>query len=472
MPKFDPRPLVPQNNVDILHTIWDNAGSDYQRRVTEPTKARIQQSVKDMWNYKPARNEFLDAFVNRIGLIAFQRLSWTNPYAKFKRGMLEYGDTIEEVYAGLIKAKAYDPHRDELERTLFGRHNIDVQSSFHRINRQDRYDFTINTDLLKRAFLPGDGLFSFISDLMTAPATSDQWDEFLAMSQLFREYYDNDGFFKVNIPNLADAASDGPDAKYALRRIREMAATLPFISEQYNAARMPVAARPDELELFITAEANAALDVEALAAAFNIDRTDVPMRINVIPSANLNIPGAQAVLTTRDFFVVADTNFETQSIANPAMLHQNYFLHHWQIVSASRFVPAVLFTTEPGTVIEITPTPVTSVPEVVVTNTEGETVTDVERGERYNITGSAVTTPEGGLNDAIRLTLVGATSAFTFITQTGTLSIGINEEAETLKIVATATDDSDFFSEVDVTVSGDLTSVWPPEATEDGDEGV
>lgn len=469
MPEFDPRPLVSQPNEDILHAIWDDASSDYQRRVPEPTKANLQQGVKGMWNYRPARNEFMDALINRIGQVVFKRLSWTNPYSKFKRGMLEYGDTIEEIYAGLIKAKTYDPRRDELERTLFGRHNIDVQTSFHRINRQDRYDLTVNTDLLKRAFLANDGLFTFVNQLMTAPATSDQWDEFLVMTQLFREYYDNDGFFKVNVPDISAAASGSEEAKIALRRIREYAAILPFISEHYNAAKMPVAANPDELELFIVAEANAALDVEALAAAFNVERTDVPMRINVIPRQHMPIPGAQAVLTTRDFFVVADTLMETQSIVNPAMLHQNYFLHHWQIVSASRFVPAILFTTEPGDVIEISDTPVTEIEPMEVRTAEGVATTDVVRGERYNVIGSAITTPEGGVNDAVRLTLVGNQSPFSYVTNTGVLSIGIDEAAETLKVVVTATDDNDVFVDVDLTVSGDLTSVWPPKTEEDGE---
>jgi len=132
-------------------------------------------------------------------------------------------------------------------------------------------------------------------------------------------------------------------ARKGLRSIREYASKLPFISRHYNAAGMPVSANPEDLELFTTPGFQAAVDVEALAALFNVPYAEVPARITVIPEENMNIPGVQAVLTTRDFFMVADTYYDTAQIDNPAGLHTNFFLHHHQIISYSRFVPAIAF---------------------------------------------------------------------------------------------------------------------------------
>lgn len=68
--------------------------------------------------------------------------------------------------------------------------------------------------------------------------------------------------------------------------------------------------------------------------------------------------GVQAFLTTKDFFVIADTSLETTSEFNPVSRQTNFFLHHWEIISASPFAPIVKFSIQPDTTkdkIEIAP---------------------------------------------------------------------------------------------------------------------
>lgn len=465
------RPLKPSPNWTILNAIRDKASLDYQSRINPATKANIQSVVKDLWDYAPARNEFLDAFINRIGLVVARNISWTNPLAKFKIGALEFGDTIEEYIVGLLEAQAYDPNRDALERDVFGQAVIDVQSSFHKVNRQDMYKITINEPILKRAFLSDNGLSSLIAQLMQAPATSDEWDEYLLTTSLFREYYDNGGFFKVNVPDIAAAGSTAADAKVFLRKMRSYAQTLTFISSFYNPAGMPVAAKPEELELFITPDGLAAIDVEALAAAFNADKADMPMRYTVIPPEHMRIPGAQAILTTRDFFVIADQRIETRSINNPAGLYDNYFFHHWQVISASRFVPAILFTsTEPSTVIDVTPAPVTAVSALTVYDKTGtvDATGKLVRGDFYTLDAYAVTT---GTNDAVRYDLAGALSPRSFVSQTGTIYMAPDEDSTSVTVARIATDNNTITATTTFTVVGDKVDVWPtPDVDLDADK--
>lgn len=450
------------SNAEILNAIRNEAGYDYQRRVPEATQANVQDVIHNLMTNQPLRNEFIDSLVNRIGLVLFKNNIWTNPLAKYKRGMLEYGDTIEEIMAGLLQAKNYDTDREELEKEIFGSETPEVQASYHKVNRRDRYKLTIKEPLLRNAFLTNNGLSQFITELMAMPTTSDQWDEFLLMSNLFKEYYNNDGFYKVNVPDLSDVASDGPDSRFALRRIREFAYRLPFISRQYNAAGLPVAATPDELELFITPEAQSAIDVEALAAAFNIEKANIPNRTTVIPAEHFGFDGVQAVLTSKDFFVVADQRIETTSAHNPAALFNNYWLHHWEVISASRFVPAILFTTEEGDVITINPTPVESLAAIVIYDGNSVDVgTDVARGELYVVTGDAVTNPANGVNIAVRYELIGALSPQTKLTQSGMLYVSPDDEARELIIRRVAVDNNTVTDETTITVTGDILTLWP-----------
>lgn len=473
MPKIDVRPFKTNtSNVDILNAIRKNASPEYQRRIPEATKAGLQDNLQNLTDYRPGWNEFVEALINRIGLVIVKNNIWTNPLAIFKRGMMQYGDTIEEINVGLIKARTYDPDRQYLERDIFGQYPPEVQSSFHKLNRQNFYPITVNEPLLQRAFLEQFGLQGFISATMSAPTTSDQWDEFLLTCSLIPEYYKAGGFFKVQVADMTNIDSTQPEARSFLRQIRAYTSTLGFMSTLYNAAGMPVAAKPEDLVLITTPEALAAIDVDALSAAFNMDKANIQPRIVVIPKEQFGIPGAQAVLTTEEFFVIADSRIENTSAWNPVSLSTNFFLHHWGVISASRFVPAILFTTEESTPIVIDETPVTGVSAITVVDGDGDTVTDVARGGLYQVVGNAVTTPAGGVNDAVRIELSGNSSMHTYITLTGVLHVGHDEDSTSISIVAYALDADigEYSNTITVNVVGDKLTLWPnPRVNSDAD---
>lgn len=457
MPQLPVKKFALRDNASILNAIRNESSSDYQRRVPEATKANIQETMNSIYSFKSTRNEFVDALVNRIGLVIARNTSWTNPLSKFKIGMLNAGDTIEEYAVGLVDAYTYDPDRDYLERDIFGQKRPHVKSAFHKINRQNTYKITVNESMLQRAFLTPDGLYDFVNSIMEAPTTSDQWDEFLLMTRLFREYYDADGFFKVNAPDVNASNATGDDARGLLKLAREWAGTLPFISSHYNAAHMPVAAPVDRLEMFLTPRAQATIDVEALAQVFNVDKADVMSRVTIVPPEHMNIPGAQGILTTKDFFVVADTYMETASQMNPAGRYTNYFLHHDQVVSASPFVPAILFTTEDGDVITIQDPDVVGVETLTafLRGNPDEPTDDAPRGEYVQIIGNAETDPEGGVNDQLVFTISEHTSETTYITNTGTLYVGLDEDVETITVTATSAEDPSQSETLTLSVTGD-----------------
>lgn len=426
-------------NSAILDAVRGIASTDYARRIPAADVAGVAATIENLTNPNNRRwmNEFIDVLVNRIGMTIARSTSWTNPLAPFKRGMLSYGNTIEEIQTGLLQAHGYDPDRDYMESTLFGRERPEVQVNFHTVNRQDFYKVTVNDALLKRAFLDPQGLSGFINQLMEAPSTSDQWDEFLLTSSLFREYESNGGFHHVHVPDVAASSSTGDDARMALRKMRSMAGNLKFLSTQYNAAKMPVFASPDELLLFVTPEFNAGIDVEALAGAFNIDKAQMHGKIVELPQAAFGIEGAQAIMTTSEFFVIADTLFESTSQWNPANLHNNYFLHHHQVVSASRFVPAVMFTTGADDEVIVINSPVASVVAITIEAIDGTVPTSVATDGIIALVSSAVTDPAGG-EAAVIWTVSGGLSGRTFITQAGVLHVAPDEAATTLTVTATS----------------------------------
>lgn len=457
------------SNEEIIRAIRHDASSQYQRYIPDAIKGDVSETLKQLNNYKPLMNEFVEAIVNKIGLTIARNNSWSNPLARYKKGLVENGDTVEELQVGLLETYAYDPRREYGEKANFGKHVPHVESAYHRINSERQIPLTIQRSTLQRAFTTQGGLSDFITRLMDAPSTKDNLDEFLLMTSLFAKYEALDGFFKVNIPDIEDRASSKDDASMALRIMREYAETLPFLSTRYNAAGMPTFAEPEKLLLIATPAFKSALDVNGLAAMFNVSYAEVPYRTHVIPQEHIGIEGVGGILTTEDFFQVYDTYFDTDTMNNPAGRYYNTFLNHDQIISASRFVPALAFTTGEGTVITISDAPVTAISDITITDSEGNEVTDgkVERGGYYVVEASAVTE---GDNSAVELTLTGKNSNFTYLDQNGPFHIALNETADKLVIHVRAEDKQDLTKTMEVTVVGTGANVWPPELIEDSDK--
>lgn len=454
-----------QPNWVLLNAIRNDASAQYQRQVPEATQADQSAAIKAIDKFRPIRNEFVDALVNQIGLIKFTSDAYfNNPLKKFKQGMLEHGDTVEEIGTGLVEAYTFEARENVGEAELFGQADFDVQSSFHRINRQEKYKVTIQRAILKRAFSTEYGISELVSRIMDAPTKSNERDEFIQMANLFRAMDAEGAFYRINTPDVAASTSTEAQVKSALRSMRGLAGNLPFISTKYNPAGLPVSANADDMELFITPEANAAIDVDALASLFNIERAQVPYRQTLIP-AEFFPDGVWAILTTKDFFQVFDTLMETATMQNPGGLYDNYWLHVHQIISASRFVPLVAFTTGPGTEDEITEFNPTSVDDIVVRDGEtGEVVaagTELARGKYFQVLSRSVDAASD-ITGAVRWTVSGLTSDQSFINQNGLLYPSPFERGDAIVVTATAVDDGTLSKTRAFNLSGDIASLWNP----------
>lgn len=375
-----------EKNSTILSKIWLSATNDFQQRIPDPTQHGIDATIDALFDPMNRNyfNQFIDVLVMRIGDTFVHQQSFRNPLAVFKKSRMRYGSTIQEIIPKWIRAHSYVDDAEDVFKIA----RPDVAQWFHSQNRRDRYDISINRDELRTAFTEEGGLNRLVAAILEVPMNSDEYDEFQIMKQLIAVYEEKWGFFKVQIAALGADSTDA-QAKKALKLFRSYGKKLKYPSTLYNSGQLtdvPVFASPNELVLITTPDVMAAIDVDALATLFNLEKGDVQQRIVEIDE--FPIDGAQALLTTEDFFMCKDTEYETTSIYNPKTLGQNYFLHHWGVYSVSPFVPAILFTTDNAT----------SVPTVTQTITALDaTLTD--------------TTPAPGDIVPITLNLVGTLSS-------------------------------------------------------------
>lgn len=439
-------------NAQILNAIRTDASFAYQQRIPAATQGDITETVNNLLEYRPMMNEFIDALVNRIGDVVIKSKVWSNPLAQFKRGMMQYGDSIEELATTLLQAKRYDPNN--CYDDVFKCNPPDVMSNFHTINRQDFYELTINDMLLRRAFLTDYGLQDLVGRIMETPYTSDYWDEYLIMRNLFAEYARIDGFYKVQVPDAASASTRAEKQDNAMaitEAVRSMAGKMRFISGQYNPSGVPTFTNPDELVLFATPDFIAMLDVNVIAFAFNASSADINVR--TVPVDDFGIDGCQAILCDKDFFMCADTLIDFESIRNPKAISWNYWLHHHGIYSVSRFVNAVMFTTEAGTSVTVPAIKATGV-TVDYAEVDGAKPTFAAKGgkTRFVATVAGTVTPQTAgysvpqaVTWAITANNTGVASGGvklkngTFIDAEGVLHVDADETAENVSITATST---------------------------------
>lgn len=420
------------DNVRIANKVLANMPLDYQNRIPAFTQGNIRENLRLLQSYEPYWNTFIEVLLDQCALPLYRARSWNNKLARFKTAAIRPGSWVQEVGYHLIKAHAYDKTATD----VFSLEEPEIVVNFHRQNRKDRYKISIAEDTLAAAFYEDGGLQNFVNSVLMQVQNSDNIDEYLIMRNLFREYDETNGFYNVQVPDLAASSDKEADAKAITQKIREINMTLEFPTKaaQYNSEHVPYVS--ESTVLFATPSFISNNDVYNLAAAFNLRYEDFLADV-LVPVDELGIAGAQAILTDEDWFVCTDTKIKRSTVYNDANDVNNHFLHHWGIYSCSRMAPAVLFSTRDDTswVID-TPT------YTGVTLALPEGVEYAERGKRTKLVAAVQ-----GTNDpsqAVTFTISGTggmpVSTNTFITDDGQLFVGTDEKNSYVIVTAESTE--------------------------------
>lgn len=329
-----------QKNSTILSKIWLTGTNDFQQRIPNPDVAGISATTQALFSPMNGQywNQFVDALMYRVGTTIVHTNEWNNPLRGFKRD-IGFGNTIQEIGIEWVRAHSYDLHSDVLDV-----HKPEAQEWFHSINFARKYEISVQIPELRKAFESEYGLNQFVAGVLQSPVNSDNYDEYRQMMELIAFYQDKWGFYTYH---LQDAATTESGAKELLTKVKEFTGLLKFPTTLYNnVPGIPVFANPDDLMLMTTPAYEANLDVNVLASLFHVELADID--VNRIIVDEFPIPGAVALLTTRGFFIQADSVYQTTSFYDPSNLVTNYFLHHQGVSSVSPYVPAILFTEGEG----------------------------------------------------------------------------------------------------------------------------
>lgn len=324
-------------SIDILNTIWANASDEYQNRIPQATRDNIAEVGNALLAYEPAMNEFLNALVNRIGMVLISSKLAKNKLSLFKKGKLEYGSDIEEIFVEMAKAESFNV--ELAESTVFKRTKPDVKTLFHRVNREDVYPITIERAHIKRAFLSSDGVARLVSAIINSVYSADNYDEYVLMKDAIGKYFAETSTVDsqyTSIPIVKDKES----AMHFLRVVKQASEDMTFMSNKFNAQGVMQYTDKQDQVLLVHKNLVTYLDVDVLAWAFNDKKLDVNTRVITVDDFGTT-ENIQAILCDKNWLMVYDVLFEMTNQYNAKGLYYNYFLHHHQLISTSQFHNAI-----------------------------------------------------------------------------------------------------------------------------------
>lgn len=321
---------------DIVNAIR-NSDPNFREYVPLADANNVAEIGQAIMIHQTTQNAFLVNLIDRIAFTFVRNVSLQNPLAKFKKGRVDLGKVIQEIFVDLTHEKKYDP--EDAEDTVFKREIPNVKSLYHERNRRGRYDQTIQEEDLQTAFTSWNDFGQFVAGIINAIYNSAEVDEYKYMKLMIDNAYSKGQMTVIPVPE--------PDqetlAKEFIKKVRATYTklTLPMGSRDYNALAVHTRSYEDGLHLFIDADLLATTDVDVLASAFNMDKANFKGNVTVIDG--LASEGLQAVLVDEAWFQVYDNHVAMRTIYNPKGLYWNYFYHVWQTLSTSRFMNAVAF---------------------------------------------------------------------------------------------------------------------------------
>lgn len=355
------------SSVDILNAIRNNATQNYRDYVPKamPDADSIRQIGAIIMDYPALQNEFLSALVNRIGRVLITSKMYDNPWAFFKKGLLEFGESVEEIFVNIAKPFQFDPA--VAETNVFKREIPDVRAAFHIMNYQKYYKATISNDQLRQAFLSWQGISDLIAKIVDAMYTGANYDEFQTMKYMLARHILDGHMYPVEIPTVETA-----NMKSIVSVVKGVSNKFTFLSPNYNLAGVQTYTAKNDQYMLINSQFDATMDVEVLASAFNMDKAEFSGRRVLVDSfgsldtARLAelfasdstyqeispdeleaLDAIPAVLVDRNWFMIFDNFYNFTEQYNGEGLYWNYWYHVWKTFSVSPFANNALFI--PGT---------------------------------------------------------------------------------------------------------------------------
>lgn len=355
----------------ILNAIRNSIGGEF--RANTP----LVESAEDVKAYGlyvtgggDARNSFMSTLINRIAKVLCLVRSYENPLKRYKKGILGPGETVENVWVGLVTPEGWTQSPVN-PGDVYRVNNPDSQVTFHPVNSKLVYEITTNDTELSLAFTSEQGVYDLVAKIVQRLTDSSEWDEYIMMKYVIaRALLANSGSVQT-VATLNAANSDS-----IISSMKAVSNNMRFMMTDYNVAGVPTHSPIGSQIFFLTANASAVLDVASLAKAYNLSYVDFigqqqmvnsfaftdaeQARLDAImeetvaqglvpnyePFTQEEVAELESIIGAtidEDFFMIFDKLYQVNAVFDAKHLNTNNFLHNWKIYSYNPFANSVFF---------------------------------------------------------------------------------------------------------------------------------
>lgn len=353
------------NSVEVLNAIRQGASVNYQNAVPEATnEAGVIRQIGAVLIDNPLfYNEFVNGLINRIGKVIFASDQyWENPLGWVNKGVLDYGEHVEEIFVDIAKPHQFDPAVAEAE--WMKREVPDVKAVFHTLNYTKFYKSTIQMIDIRKAFINVSGVDRLVNEIIGSMYKGARYDLYQATRYLIAINMWN-GYvtgIKVDAPTTIENIENITAVARAIR------SELEYPTRKYNTMKVLNETPIDRLRFFVSTTFDAVMDVKVLANAFNMEKAEMLGRKVILPpwvdldvdrldmlfanepgyhsftSAELaKLDKVVAFIVDEEWFQVYDSYIESHTGPfNGEGLYYNNWYHVQKILSASPFRNAIM----------------------------------------------------------------------------------------------------------------------------------
>ena len=336
-------------------------GSIYHQYVPVVTQSTsIADFGNAVLNVPVVMNEFMDKLVNKIVYTRFESKYFNNPLQILEGDSIPLGYAGEEAYINPAKGRQYNVNDFA---GLLQKYEADVKVQYTQVNMDLQYPVTITRHKLKQAFTSWDELDRFIAEISNSLYNGAYIDEFQYTKALVSSAYSAN---MVQYETISAINSEA-NAKAFVTKLRETFLGMALPSTKYNAwEKIGGYGRPvktwsekSDLVLLVRNDVLAYLDVNVLASAFNMDKTDLVGRI--LPIDNFDLyddndtkvfdgSAIVAFLADSKWFRIKKQDMFLDQFYNANNRTWQYFLNDTKMYNYSLFANGVVFCTSAPTV--------------------------------------------------------------------------------------------------------------------------
>ena len=320
----------------------------------------ISAFAEPIMSYPVVYNEFCDVLVNKLVYSQFETMTFNNPLRVLEGDRIPLGYAGEHVYTNPAQARGFNVNDFA---GLLIKYEADVKVEYHTVNSDVQYCVTIARQQLKKAMTSWENLAEFITQLSNSLYNGCYIDEFRWTKNIIS------GAFKENraVYEKITAVTDKSTAEAFVEKARELFLNFQLPSTEFNAwaknggAGRPITtwSRPEDIVLIIRNDIRSKIDVQSLAAAFNLPYADFLGNIITVDSFDAYDDDGQQVfdgsaivggIFDKSWFKIKTQDMYMENFYNANNRTMQYYLNVIRMYNMSLFANGVIFATADPTV--------------------------------------------------------------------------------------------------------------------------